>query len=309
MPKKNQYIVLHRMTYESGGAPCVCEMEYGEGATGDKPSSAYVKPQKGFLLSQALCVHQIRQEVLKLFVEDPENTEIWVAGMIGGLNQKYSKDQRKEFKNKLLYIAKVTDVATVMDSDELKRQLSKAQSKDIPDSSRLRSYYPPAIEGTNIADPDCGNTYMNRMDCIYVVRDGKLMRREMPDGSLFNPKQHGNGDEKAQKKDQKISRKYVLLSNEFVYYGRECKNHSLENKELLGYFPKSISYSSHVRLRDGKETSKRCARGKDSGCLSKVHNFDRLYKLLMDEWDPNWKDQWENYRHPIKEYYSDGQRG
>ena len=74
---------------------------------------------------------------------------------------------------------------------------------------------------------EANKKYRNRKDDIYYINKGKLKRNN------FNCDFHGY-DEKQHKRDQ--AGKYVLLSNEFVYYGMEAK---LCPEEILSYVPKT----------------------------------------------------------------------
>lgn len=147
------HLFIYRMTADSGLAPCIEEK----------------------LLSLACC---------KGGRKDGVHTGIryWIGrGKYKNIEFDYKKDNvyiLGIYKNKFLYLAKITEVMSMTD------------------------YF-------------SDNKYKNRLDDIYNVKDGKLI------GNRKLTKENIHCDKEQQARD--IAGKYVLLSDEYIYLGKDSK--------------------------------------------------------------------------------------
>lgn len=168
---KKKIIFRYRLTSDTGCAPCVDNDLFSLACCkgGQYRNGNFIKRGLRYFIG-ALWNEQ--NEILNDY-------EIYVSGI---------------FENKLLFLAKITDVIDMIE------------------------YY---------NHNEVNKKYRNRKDDIYYIKNGKLERNK------FNYNFHGY-DNKQHGKD--IAGKYVLLSDEFIYYGREaipCDD------TILSYFPKT----------------------------------------------------------------------
>lgn len=101
--------------------------------------------------------------------------------------------------------------------------------------------------------------YRQRKDDIYCIKNGTLERNS------FNYNFHGC-DEARHKKD--IAGKYVLISDEFVYYGKEAVRCA---EEILSHFPKT---------RGERPTGRNKYRPSDILTESNIKEGEKLFELI-----------------------------
>lgn len=168
---KKKIIFRYRLTNDTGCAPCV-----------DNDLFTLACCKGGQLKGGKPVERGLRYFIGSLWNDDNielDNYEIYISGI---------------YKNKFLFLAKITDVI------------------------EMTEYY---------SHSEANKKYRQRKDDIYCIKNGALERNS------FNYNFHGC-NEAQHKKD--IAGKYVLISDEFVYYGKETV---MCTDKILELFPKT----------------------------------------------------------------------